>query len=145
RTMALVGLVLLIAFDLLYAVKYARRWQSLDQFQAAATLIDRQARSGDVLALPNHDLATIVPVYLHRTDVRRWPTVPARRVEAFDLDVRPSAFAIAGPRIWVVDILSPYDVNARLAFEQTLRRRGYVLQESRLLGGTRVKLFTTSE
>ena len=144
RRVALAGLVLLLAFDVPFAVKYARQWQTLDQFQAAAAMVDRRARPGDVLALPNHDVETIVPRYLHRSDLVHWPTVPRQEVETFMLDVRPPAFAAAGSRVWIVDISSPDDERARAAFEGDLRERGYALEHRTLFGGTIVELFARS-
>jgi hypothetical protein len=98
-----------------------------------------------VLALPNHDVETIVPRYLHRSDLVHWPTVPRQEVETFMLDVRPPAFAAAGSRVWIVDLSSPYDERARAAFEGDLRERGYALENRALFGGTIVELFARSQ
>jgi hypothetical protein len=142
--------VVVLALSLALVVNFAGDWRalmrplSIDRFQAAADYVDRNARPGDIVALPNHDVQEAVGLYLRRRDVRLWPSVPVRRLESLDLADSAATVHSEGSRVWVVDMKTPYDAAGLRQFVARLRAAGYLprVDERFGPGDTSAELFT---
>jgi mannosyltransferase len=111
-----------------------------EDLQSPARYLAQHAQKGDVIALPDHAITSVIDYYL-ASDKRHLPLwqqlgVRQRYVEGFDLSLRPSdGFP---RRVWVV---SDDSVPGVTHFEKVLVQDGYVVENYKQFNGSTLLVY----
>ncbi len=135
------AVVIAVAMALLLLIGYVgSATTQQEDLRGPARYAVQQARSGDVLALPDHAITSAVEYYLHdeHQRLRLWTQlgVTQRYVEGLDLSLRPP---LCSPRrVLMVDDGTVRGVNR---FEQELAAEGYQLYAAKKFKGSQLLTF----
>jgi mannosyltransferase len=111
-----------------------------EDLQSPARYVAQHAQKGDVIAVPDHAITSVIDYYL-ASDQRRvplWPQLGVRQryVEGFDLSLHPSDGLPR--RVWVV---SDDSVAGVTHFEKVLVQDGYVVENYKQFNGSSLLIF----
>ncbi len=139
RIVAIIG----VAAGVVLATSYLSSASALQEdLQGSANYVAQHARSGDVIALPDHAITAAIGYYLASDDrhVPLWPQLGVRQrfVEGFDLSADPSSVSRFPRRVWVVSGGSGAGIEH---FERTLAEDGYALSKKKQFTGVTLSLY----
>jgi 4-amino-4-deoxy-L-arabinose transferase-like glycosyltransferase len=138
RALGAFGFVAVVLLVIGYFVSAAAQQEDL---QGPAEYAVQHWMSGDVIALPDHAITSVVDYYSTNDTAqwRLWPQLGVRQryVEGLDLLVHPSGSLPR--RVWLV---ADGSVPGVLRFERTLIRHGYAVTDFKPFNGASIALFT---
>ncbi len=139
RMMAVIG----VAAAVVLSMSYLSSASSLQEdLQSPARYIAQHAQKGDVIALPDHAITSVVAYYLASDDrhIPLWPQLGVRQryVEGFDLSLHPPSTRGFPRRVWLV---ADGSVPGVARFQDMLEHDGYSIWGYTQFNGSTLLLY----